>query len=354
MKIAILNDTHAGVRNSSDIFIDYQEKFYRDIFFPYLLENNIKNIIHLGDYYEHRRFINFKALNSNRKVFLQKLRQYGISMDIIPGNHDTYYKNTNSLNSLKELLGHYMNEVNIIMEPRVIDYDGLKIGLLPWIAPDVEEESYEFLKNCKADIIGGHFELAGFDMYRGMPCTHGMNSDLLNRFELVLSGHFHTKSQQGNINYLGSQMEFFWNDAGDPKYFHVLDTQTRELSAIKNPITMYEKIIYDDSKNTNYIEMSLDHLDEKFVKVVVINKTDSFTFDRFLDRIQSRNIHDLKVQENFSEFLGENVLDENISIEDTESLLNSYIESVETSLDKNKIKTQMIDLMKEAQTMEIS
>ena len=133
LKIAILNDTHCGIRNSSDIFIDYQERFYNEVFFPYLNEHGIKNIVHLGDYYEHRRYINFKALNSNRKVFLERLRSDGITMDIIPGNHDTYFKNTNELNSLKELLGHYMNEVNIVMEPSILDYDGLKLGLVPWI-----------------------------------------------------------------------------------------------------------------------------------------------------------------------------------------------------------------------------
>lgn len=354
MKIAILNDTHCGIRNSSDIFIDYQERFYREIFFPYLQQNNVKNIIHLGDYYEHRRYINFKALNSNRKTFLQKLREYGITMDIIPGNHDTYYKNTNELNSLKELLGHYMNEVNIVMHPTVLDYDGLKIGLVPWIAPDVEKESYDFLANCKADIIGGHFELEGFDMLKGIPCTHGMKTDLLERFELVVSGHFHTKSQQGNIHYLGAQMEFFWSDAHDPKYFHILDTETRELTAVKNPITLFERIYYDDSKDADYLSMSVDDLDNKFVKVVVINKSDTFTFDRFLDRIQSRNIHELKIAENFSEFTGDNVSDENVSVEDTESLLRSYIESVDTALDKDKIKAQVHELMIEAQTQEIS
>ena len=121
MKIAILNDTHCGIRNSSDIFIDNSEKFYNEIFFPYLLENNIKHILHLGDYYDNRKFINFKALHRNRKVFLSKLREYGITMDVTLGNHDTYYKNTNNLNSLKELLGHYMNEVHIISEPTVLE-----------------------------------------------------------------------------------------------------------------------------------------------------------------------------------------------------------------------------------------
>ena len=119
MKIAILNDTHAGIRNSSDIFMDYQEKFYRDVFFPYLRENGITQILHLGDYYDNRKTVNFKALGHNRKIFLEKLREYGITMDIIPGNHDVYYKNTNELNALKELQGHYMNEVNLVMEPTV-------------------------------------------------------------------------------------------------------------------------------------------------------------------------------------------------------------------------------------------
>jgi DNA repair exonuclease SbcCD nuclease subunit len=353
MQIAILNDTHCGVRNSSDIFINYQEAFYTDVFFPYLQENDIKHILHLGDYYEHRRFINFKALSANRKHFLEKLREYGITMDIIPGNHDTYYKNTNNLNSLKELLGHYMNEVNIVQDASVLDYDGMKVGLVPWICQDNESEIAEFLDNCKADIIGGHFELNGFDMLRGVPCTSGMSADKLRRFELVLSGHYHCKSNQGNIHYLGSQMEFFWNDAGDDKFFHILDTETRELLPVRNPITLYEKIYYDDEKQ-DYNNWNVSHLDEKFVKIVVVNKTDLFTFERFLDRIQTRNIHDLKIQENLTEFLGENVEDDGLEVEDTSELLRGYVENVETPLDKERIKKELLELMQEAETVELS
>jgi DNA repair exonuclease SbcCD nuclease subunit len=353
LKIALLNDTHCGIRGSSDIFINYQEEFYTDIFFPYLIKNDIKHIIHLGDYYENRRFINFKALNANRKHFLEKLREYGITMDIIPGNHDTYYKNTNDLNSLKELLGHYMNEVNIVEEPTVLDYDGMKIGLVPWICQDNEDKIQTFLKNCSADVIGGHFELIGFDMMRGVPCTHGMTSDNLKRFDLVMSGHYHAKSNQENIHYLGSQMEFFWNDAHDDKFFHVLDTQTRQLLPVRNPVTLFERIRYDDTKH-DYNNFSVEYLDNKFVKVVVINKNDAFTFDRFLDRIQQRKIHELKIQEDFSEFSSDNVNDEGLEVEDTSELLNQYVDNVETILDKDRIKMELSELMKEAQSMEVA
>jgi DNA repair exonuclease SbcCD nuclease subunit len=352
MKLAILNDTHAGIRNSSDIFVEYQRKFYNDVFFPYLNENNITKIIHLGDYYENRRYINFKALNSNREVFLDRLRDDGITMDIIPGNHDTYFKNTNSLNSLKELMGHYINEVNIIMDPTVLDYDGLKFGFVPWICPENEDKCHTFLKNCSADVIGGHFELNGFDMLRGVPCTHGMSAENLHRFELVLSGHYHVKSNQDNIHYLGSQMEFFWNDAHDDKFFHILDTETRELTPVRNPLTMFQRVYYDDTKQ-DYSEFDTSRFDNQFVKVVVINKSDSFVFDRFIDRIMQRDVYDLKIQEDFSEFTGENVSDDGIEIEDTPTLLSAYVENVETVLDKERIKSEVLDLMTEAQTQDI-
>ena len=356
MKFALLNDTHAGVRNSSDIFINYQEDFYTNVFFPYLLENDIKHIVHLGDALEHRRFINYKALNAHRVHFLDKLREHGITMDIVPGNHDVYYKNTLQLCALKELFGHYMNEISIHMDPTVLEFDGFKLGMVPWICQENQTEVFDFLDNCKADMIGGHFELSGFEVMRGMVLPgHGQDGVLerLRRFETVVSGHYHTKSNQGNIHYLGSQMEFFWNDCDDPKFFHVLDTETRELTPVRNDLTLYEKIYYDDTKH-DYNAMDLSHLDRKFVKVIVINKTDAFTFERLLDRIQNQKIHELKIQENLNEFIGENVADSGLEVEDTGQLLAGYVDNVETILDKDRLKAELMDLMTEAETFEIS
>jgi DNA repair exonuclease SbcCD nuclease subunit len=352
MKVAILNDTHCGTRNSSDIFLNNAEKFYSDIFFPYLLEHNIQHIVHLGDYYDNRKFINFRALNRNRYHFLKPLRDNGITMDIICGNHDTFYKNTSQLNSLKELLGHYMNEVTIIQEPTVMEYGSMKVGLVPWIDDANEKQSMDFLANAKCDWIGGHFDIQGYDMIKGIKCEHGLDRKIFSRFEKVLSGHFHTKSEQDNIMYLGSQMEFFWNDAHDNKYFHILDTETRELTAVRNPHTLHRRIRYDDSQQ-DYMHYNLDDIDNHFVKVVVINKSDSYTFDRFIDRINNRNILELKIAENFDEFVGESVDDESVSVDDTPTLLNSYIEAVDTDLDKDRIKVEMSNLMTEAQSMEI-
>jgi len=352
MKIAILNDTHCGIRNSSEIFLNNSEEFYNRVFFPECEKHGIKQIVHLGDYYDHRKFVNFKALNHNRRVFLDQLRKRGMSMDIILGNHDVYYKNTNELNSLKECLGHYMNEVHIITEPTVMQYDSLKMGLVPWICQDNYESCMNFIRDCKADWIGSHLELNGFEVMRGLTNKHGMDPKLFSRFEMVLSGHYHCSSKKDNIWYLGSQMEFFWSDAHDPKYFHILDTETREMTKIRNPHTLFEKILYNDEE-MDYNNYNKD-LTNKFVKVVVVNKTDPFIFDRFIDNIQNQKIYELKIAENFNEFIGANVEDENMSFEDTAEIVDTYIDAVDTDLDKNKIKVEMRQLMTEAQALEIA
>ena len=352
MKIAILNDTHCGIRNSSEIFLNNAERFYNDVFFPECEKHGIKQIVHLGDYYDHRKFVNFKALNHNRRIFLDQIRKRGMSMDIIPGNHDTFYKNTNELNSLKECLGHYMNEVHIIMEPTVMQYDSLKLGLLPWICQDNYYLCMNFIRDCRADWIGAHLELNGFEVMRGLTNKHGMDPKLFSRFEMVLSGHYHCSSKKDNIWYLGSQMEFFWSDAHDAKYFHVLDTETREMTKIRNPHTLFEKILYNDEE-IDYNNYNKD-LTNKFVKVIVVNKTDPFIFDRFIDNIQNQKIYELKIAENFNEFIGANVEDENMSFEDTAEIVDTYIDAVDTDLDKNKIKVEMRQLMTEAQALEIA
>ena len=179
----------------------------------------------------------------------------------------------------------------------------------------------------------------------------GMDRKYFDRFEMVLTGHFHAKSNQGNIHYLGAQMEFFWNDCGDKKYFHILDTETRELTPIHNPNTIYEKIWYDIDNMSQFAD--LRYLDNKFVKLIVVNKGDPYQFERFVDRIQNQKIYELKIAEDFSEFLGDNVSDDEINLDNTETIVYNYIDSVHTDLDKERIKREISELMIEAQNLEI-
>jgi len=249
-------------------------------------------------------------------------------------------------------MGHYMNEVNIVEEPTDMKYGDNTIALVPWINPENEKDILKFLANTKSKICGGHFELAGFEMDKGLMCKEGMNPAPLERFDLVLSGHFHTKSNNGHIHYLGAQMEFFWNDAHDPKYFHILDTETGELTPVQNPLTIYHKIHYNEDTISHFEDLS--YLDNKFVKVVVTNRSDMMKFERYIERINNQKIYELKIAEDFREFRGENVSDADLQVDDTETLIYNYIQEVDTDLDKDRIKHLVSDLMIEAQSVEIA
>ena len=354
MKIAIINDTHCGVKNGSDVYSDNAEAFYSKVFFPYLEEHNIKKILHLGDYYDHRRFVNFKALERNRHMFLDVLREKKLTMDIIPGNHDVYYKNTNGLCSLKELLGHYTDCVNIHMDPTewfpamYKEDSTLKVGLVPWICDENEKECMEFIQNTDAPILFGQFELAVFKfMYNANIKSHGMGTEIFNRFDSVYSGHYHTKSSDGNVTYLGTQVELTWSDAHDPKYFHVFDTETREMEPIRNPYVLFKKLYYSDDEQSDISDVS-----GKYVKIIVSEKNDHYAFDKYIDKVQALNPLDLKIVENFGDLSAENIEDEEINLEDTQTLLNTYVDALESHLDKTKLKNLLSELHTEALEIE--
>ena len=360
MKIAIINDTHCGIKNGSDVYLDNAEAFYSKVFFPYLEEHNIDTILHLGDYYDHRRFVNFKALERNRHMFLDVIREKGIHMSIIPGNHDVYYKNTNSLCSLKELLGHYTDCVSIYMDPvdlhisssnfadAHIDEKNITVGLVPWICDDNEKKCIDFIQNTKSQVLFGHFELAGFKfMANANIKSHGMGIDIFNRFDAVYSGHYHTKSSQSNVTYLGTQVELTWSDAHDPKYFHVFDPETREMEAIRNPHILFKKLYYSDDEQSDFSDIT-----GKYVKVIVSDKNDHYAFDKYIDKVQALNPLDLKIVENFGDLSAETIEDEQINLEDTRTLLNTYVDALESHLDKSKLKGLLGELHTEALEIE--
>lgn len=344
MKIAILGDTHFGLKNASEVFLRYQKRFFDEIFFPYCKENGITQIIHEGDFFEHRKYVGVKTLYWVRQFFLEKLAEYGMTMDIIPGNHDVYAKNSNEICSTAEYLTKYPETVHLHMKPTVRDFDGCPIAFLPWVSSDNHTECIDFIKKCAAPILVGHLELSGFEMMKGAPVvSHGWSTDLFRRFEMVLTGHYHTKSTRENIYYTGIPYELNWADCNDPKYFHVLDTETRKLHPVRNPLTIFRKIYYSDS------DKKIPDVGGCFVKIIVSSKKDPRKFDSFVSKVQKMNPFDLKIIENFDEFVGSSADDETIDLSDTQSLLDSYVDSLETDLDKERIKKRLSELYIEAQ-----
>ena len=350
MKIALLNDTHFGARNDNPAFVKYFNRFYDEIFFPYIIQNDIKTLIHLGDVVDRRKFINFNTAHNFQENFWKRLWDLKIDTHIILGNHDTYYKNTNKVNFthlIKTFDG--ANEPWIYEKPATVNFDGLDILLLPWICPETEEESIYEIDNSHAEVAMGHLEIKGFEMHKGHFQEVGLEMDQFKRFDKVLSGHYHRKSDNGTIYYLGTQYEITWSDYQCPKGFHIFDTDTRELTRVPNPLIMFKKIIYNDTKQS-YTNMDIQEYKDCHIKVIVEEKTDAVQFGEFIDRLHNEiNTHEVNVIEdsyNINATADINIADQG---EDTLTFLHNYINSLDTELDKGKMNSIMKDLYQEVQ-----
>lgn len=354
MKIAIITDTHAGARNDNKALKAKQQQFYEEVFFPTLEERGITTVLHLGDLYDRRKYINFETLSWWNRIFMDRLNALNIECHFIAGNHDTYYKSTNEVNALRELYDSSKYEtMNFYWkEPVEIDFDGATVCLAPWLAPDNTEVSLQKIAASKAQILMGHFELTGFTMTKGQLCDHGLDAGVFSKFHSVFSGHFHTQSKGKNIQYLGSPYEMTWNDHGERKGFHIFDTKTFELEFIENTHKSFHKIKYEDSDLTvaDIADLDLSGLTNAFVKVIIINRTNPYMFDLLMDKLNNCGAAEVKIVEDnkyFDELSEGELLDET---ESTEVILQKYIEAIEIgeSVDKTVLTKFMLELYKES------
>jgi DNA repair exonuclease SbcCD nuclease subunit len=352
LKLAIVTDTHFGARNDNQNFSDYFYKFYEEIFFPTLVERGITTVIHMGDVMDRRKYVSYKTATDFRQMFVQKFEELNIDLHITIGNHDTYYKNTSEVNSMTELLNK--SNINVYTEPEVVTFGSLPVLMMPWINANNYDMSTKALKLSKADTLMGHLEVNGFAMNAGnMVCDGGWDKESFSRFDTVFSGHFHHKSDDGQIYYLGTPYEIYWSDCDDPKGFHIFDTETRELERIVNPFKLFKKIYYDDS-DKDWTEESVDEYKETYVKLIVVNKKDLYGFDQFVDRLLKADAYEVKIIEDFSELDASNVSDDIVeNAEDTMTLLERYIDELSIDLDKKRLKNTMKSLYNEAQDLEL-
>lgn len=344
MRVAIITDTHFSARKSSRLFQDYFEQFYNNVFFPTLEQYGIETVIHMGDAFDSRKSIDFVGLDWTRKVVLEPLSKYKVHL--ITGNHDVYFKNSNKVNSPELLLKDYEN-ITTYSEPTEVNIDGLNILLLPWINSENQDKSFKLIKNTKAKVAMGHLELQGFRVNKNLVMNeHGLEANIFSNFSKVFSGHYHTRSDNGTVFYLGNPYEIYWNDVNDPRGFTIFDTETLEHFHIDNPYRMFYNIYYED---TPYQTFDVREYENKIVRVIVRKKTDIKQFERFVDKLYTANISEIKIVENFQIINLEEF--EAFESEDTFSILQRYVTESECELNKNTIINILEEVYKEALEM---
>jgi len=343
MKIAIITDQHFGCRKNSKLFHDYFLKFYQNVFFPTLEKEGITTVIDMGDTFDSRKGIDFAALTWAKDNYFDRLRDMGITVHTIVGNHTAYYKNTNDINAIDLLLREYDN-IPVYPETTPIEVGGLSILLVPWINSENKEKSVAMIKKSKSSVCMGHLELNGFRATPGHMMEHGMEWDIFKKFKKTYSGHYHCRSNQDNIYYLGNPYEMFWNDVDDEnRGFHIFDTETLDHTPVNNPYRLHKIIYYNDQDHQLFDARELEN---KIVKVVVRKKSNAVKFEKFIDKLYNANVAELKVVENFILHDAEDF--EAFESEDTLSILNRYIEEAQVDLDKSRIQKMIRDNYQEA------
>jgi len=354
MKIATITDQHFGSRNDSAHFLEYYEKFYRETFFPMIDSEGINTVLILGDTFDRRKYVNFFTLKRAKEMFFDGLFERGIDVHMLAGNHDTYFKNTNDVNSVDLLLREYGN-INVIDHPAEIFVGPHKICMMPWICPENFDDSMQMLKETDAPICMGHFEIAGFAMHRGMPSEEGLNRALFNKFEYTFSGHYHHKSNADGIHYLGNPYELTWQDYNDPRGFHLFDLDKRELLFIHNPNVMFHRLVYDDkvSSISDIMQLSFADYTAKYVKVVVVNKTNPYLFDQYMNKLYDVNPADITIVEDALDLTDEAEDDKIDEAEDTITIINKYVDGLQNEgIDSTRLKNMMREIYVEALNLE--
>tara|TARA_B100002019_G_scaffold44349_1_gene37172 strand:- start:11520 stop:12548 length:1029 start_codon:yes stop_codon:yes gene_type:complete len=339
MKILLITDQHFGVRNDNQSFIDLYKKFYSEIVCPFIAAYNIDTVIALGDTFDKRRSINFMSLEAAKEMWFNPLQEMGVKMHMLVGNHDIYYKNTLRINAPSELLGGYDN-ITVYDNPTTVDFDGCNILLLPWICDDNRDRCFREIQSSPARVCMGHLELNGFEAHPGHVMESGMDKNIFSRFERVFSGHYHMKSKDANVTYLGNPYQLYWNDYGCKRGFHVFDTDTMKTTFYRNPFDMFHKLYYNDGVDIP------ENLSGCYVKLVVEDKTDRVKFDWTLNQLHDMGLADLKIVEDLSIDLddGDGVLE----TEDTLTLLDKYIDGIDLKVDSTNVKNIMRSLYVEA------
>ena len=336
MKRAIVTDTHLGLYQDSDKWLDVVLQFFKDLVM-FCHKESISEIIHLGDFFDNRKSLNTKTQHAAHRI-AKVLAVKNIHTRIVVGNHDCYFKNQIHPTSLE--LFHKYSHIDIIDEPTRVD----DILLMPWGA--VIDKNHTWREGAK--YCFGHFAFNGFHMNDSYVCKTGIDPISYRDFEMVLSGHFHTPSSEGNIAYLGAPYgQTFHDNEGSRGFYTFDDGDLNFVEYTKAPV--FRKI---RTYNLEF-DCSEEFLDEK-IKGNVIR----LVFDKDYGTVKNQELEDKVLRHkpfaysiDFTKIESEEAEVDEARVENRGQMVDSYIEAqtYPENIQVNTLKTMFHQIMDEAE-----
>jgi DNA repair exonuclease SbcCD nuclease subunit len=344
MKFAIVGDCHLGVKSGSSHFAKYQIRFFNEQLFPYMEQHGIDTIIQTGDLWDHRTQLQLKSYHPVKKHIFDEMQKRNIKFHTLVGNHDMQLRESVKLNTSEILLREYSN-VTVYSHPTAVAFDDITVDIVPWICNENGEEIREFMtRKIVGDICIGHFEIVGGMMQKGIPGHGGMPTKLFERYSSVKVGHYHSRNflNDGQIEYVGTPYPMNWGDCNDQRGFNIFDTKTLTTEFIPNPEEMFIKLRYDNVCYTNPKSIT-----GKYVKLIVDNKKNLVDFDNYLNSLKLADPHDLIIIDNKIDLSGGDI-EESVEVQNTETIINQYIDGMTDNIDKDSVKHYVQSLLQEA------
>tara|TARA_R110002074_G_scaffold316844_2_gene487323 strand:- start:3627 stop:4757 length:1131 start_codon:yes stop_codon:yes gene_type:complete len=296
-KIFLLGDLHLGIRNNSIDWSSSQSSFLIDFFCKKIDELGFDPkrdiLIQEGDWFHNREHTNNRIWNDSLRVFEALSKKFPRGIYIILGNHDVYYKDNNSIHSLKGIEKIFPN-VHVFEKPEILTINEIhRFLMLPWIE-DEAKITKEVLSNVElADYIICHADIKSFKLNKWVKLHSGLDIKLLNKFKRVWSGHIHIHQENGNVLYTGTPYELDRGDRGNAKGFHTLilpKTTTEDIKEIFTENTFSPRFIKVDAFELleHTIQEIKDIFNNNYVDIMMpIDKAASFPVTRFMEIIDS-------------------------------------------------------------------
>ena len=258
-KVLLIGDTHNGANGNNQRLLRQNVELYKEFILPIVNYNQVDFVIDLGDFFDDREKVDIRVLKTVREEMLNDLP---VPWYFVVGNHNTYFKNNNTLNNLQETIGDLPN---VVVVDKFTQVD--KIDIFPWILSKNVETYQKCIELSENRFAVGHFEFSGFpfDKSRTAEVKEKLTASSFAKYDKVFSGHYHIASERGNIIYVGSPVQLTWIDVDVEKHVVLLDTETGEYQYIVNPKNLYHQYTIDEEGDISHIK--LDELAASRVKI---------------------------------------------------------------------------------------
>ena len=265
----ITADWHCGVRGDSDVFHVIFTEWVKDFLVPNIKKEEAKYLFVLADLFDNQNAINSKTINVTQDAIDYIVAECpDLTVYILMGNHDIYFRNKRDISSLR-ILDNKHDNVIIVKDILRLKEAGKEIVLSPWL---IEKEEVDELFSIPADVCMGHFEINGFDLLKGIKEKKGIEpTRFKSTFAKTFSGHFHIRQELSHIFYVGNPFQMDWKDFGNDKGLTVLDFKTLKTKFIHNDVSpIFTKIYLSQIKNKT-IKLAKE-VTGNFVQLVIDDK----------------------------------------------------------------------------------